>query len=83
MGAVLNPYLNFRGNAGEAMEFYRDVFAAKLNLATFADHHASSDPSEDHLIMHADLEGPEGSGSWAPMFRTGWSSRPAPTSRCH
>jgi PhnB protein len=60
MGTALNPYLNFRGNAREAMEFYRDVFGAKLNLATFADYHASSDPSEDALIMHAELEGPDG-----------------------
>jgi PhnB protein len=60
MGTLLNPYLNFRGNAREAMEFYRGVFGGKLTIATFADFHASSDPGEDHLVMHADLEGPEG-----------------------
>ena len=60
MGTALNPYLNFRGNAREAMEFYSSVFGGKLNIATFADYHASTDPSEDALIMHADLEGPGG-----------------------
>jgi PhnB protein len=56
VATTLNPYLNFRGNTREAMEFYRDVFGGKLNVATFADYHASSDPSEDNLVMHADLE---------------------------
>ena len=60
MGITLNPYLNFRGNAREAMEFYEGVFGGKLNVSTFADYHAASDPSENDLVMHADLEGPEG-----------------------
>lgn len=60
MGITLNPYLNFRGNAREAMEFYKDVFGGRLNIATFADYHASQDPSEDALVMHADLEGSGG-----------------------
>jgi PhnB protein len=29
-------------------------------MATFAEFHASSDPSEDDLIMHADLQAPGG-----------------------
>jgi PhnB protein len=60
MGITLNPDLNFRGNAREAMEFYEGVFGGKLNVSTFADYHAASDPSENDLVMHADLEGPEG-----------------------
>jgi PhnB protein len=60
MGITLNPYLNFRGNAREAMEFYEGVFGGKLNVSTFADYHAASDPSENDLVMHADLEGSEG-----------------------
>ena len=60
MGITLNPYLNFRSNAREAMEFYEGVFGGKLNVSTFADYHAASDPSENDLVMHADLEGPEG-----------------------
>jgi PhnB protein len=60
MGITLNPYLNFRGNAREAMEFYEGVFGGKLNVSTFADYHAALDPSENDLVMHADLEGSEG-----------------------
>jgi PhnB protein len=57
---MLNPYLNFRGNAREAMEFYREVFGGKLNVSTFADFGASTDPSEARWVMHSDLEGPDG-----------------------
>ena len=60
MGVTLNPYLNFNGNAREAMEFYKDVFGGNLTVGTFAEFQASSDPSEDQLVMHADLEGPDG-----------------------
>src|SRR5215831_18104485 len=60
MAAVLNPYLSFRGNAREAMEFYKDVFGGELTTATFADFQASTDPSENDLVMHADLDGPDG-----------------------
>jgi PhnB protein len=60
MGITLNPYLNFRGVARDAMEFYRSVFGGRLNIATFADYHASQDPNEDALVMHADLEAPSG-----------------------
>ena len=60
MGTVLNPYLNFRGNAREAMEFYTEVFGGKLTLATFADFQAPVAPGEENLVMHADLEGPGG-----------------------
>ena len=60
MGTALNAYLNFRGNAREAMEFYRQVFGGDLTVATFSEFNASSDPSEDDLVMHADLQGPDG-----------------------
>src|SRR6266516_1637318 len=60
MGTTLNAYLNFRGNAREAMEFYNGVFGGTLTISTFAELQASSDPSEDQLVMHADLETPGG-----------------------
>jgi PhnB protein len=56
MATALNPYLNFRGTTREAMDFYHEVFGGKLNVATFAEFHASSDPSEDNLVMHAELD---------------------------
>jgi len=56
MKTLLNPYLGFRDNAREAMTFYQTVFGGKLDMKTFKDYHASEDPSEDNLIMHAMLE---------------------------
>ena len=60
MQSKLNPYLSFKDNTREAMEFYRTVFGGKLDLSTFKDYHASQDPSEDHLIMHSVLEADNG-----------------------
>ena len=56
MQTKLNPYLSFRDNAREAMEFYKTVFGGKLELRTFKEYHASQDPSEDNKIMHGMLE---------------------------
>jgi PhnB protein len=56
MATLLNPYLNFRDNTREAMEFYQSVFGGKLDMMTFKDYGASQDPSEDDKIMHAQLE---------------------------
>ena len=60
MRSTLNPYLSFKDNTREAMEFYRTVFGGKLNVSTFKDYHASQDPSEDNLIMHSVLEADNG-----------------------
>lgn len=60
MQVTLNPYLSFRDNARQAMEFYHSIFGGQLNMQTFQDFHASQDPSEDHLVMHAELEGDHG-----------------------
>jgi PhnB protein len=35
MQTNLNPYLSFRDNARQAMEFYRSVFGGKLTMNTF------------------------------------------------
>jgi PhnB protein len=55
MPTVLNPYLNFRGTAREAIEFYRSVFGGELQISTFGEYQASQDPSEDQLVMHSRL----------------------------
>ena len=56
MRTTLNPYLNFKDNTRDAMEFYRTVFGGKLDLSTFKEYHASTDPSEDDKIMHSVLD---------------------------
>ena len=60
MASKLNPYLSFKGNAREAMEFYKTVFGGKLSITTFKEFHASDDPSDDDLVMHAVLEADSG-----------------------
>jgi PhnB protein len=56
----LNPYLSFRDNAREAMTFYQKVIGGELTVSTFAEFHASTDPTEQHKIMHSQLESPDG-----------------------
>ena len=56
MTSKLNPYLGFRDNAKDAMEFYHSVFGGELNVSTFGELQASEDPAEADKIMHAQLE---------------------------
>ena len=60
MTSRLNPYLGFRDNAKDAMEFYHSVFGGELTSSTFGEMHASEDPAEAGKIMHAQLETPSG-----------------------
>ena len=60
MQTRLNPYLSFKDNTRDAMEFYRTVFGGKLDMQTFKELNASQDPSEDDKIMHSQLEAENG-----------------------
>jgi PhnB protein len=60
MPTRLNPYLSFRDNAREAMEFYRSVFGGELTVSTFGEFGASDDPAEKDKVMHSQLESPGG-----------------------
>ena len=55
MASRLNPYLNFNGNARQALEFYHSVFGGDLTLSTFGDFGAQGSPDADR-IMHGQLE---------------------------
>jgi PhnB protein len=55
MTSRLNPYLNFNGNARQALEFYTSVFGGELTLSTFADLGAPDSPDANR-IMHGQLE---------------------------
>jgi PhnB protein len=55
MASQLNPYLNFDGNARQALEFYQGVFGGELNVMTFGDMGAA-DASDVGKIMHGQLE---------------------------
>jgi PhnB protein len=52
----LNPYLSFKDNAREAMEFYQVIFGGKLDVSTFKDLQAPVDADEENLVMHSQLE---------------------------
>jgi PhnB protein len=60
MAARLNPYIQFDGNAREAMEFYQGVFGGDLATNTFKDYGASHGPEDDDKLMHGQLETPTG-----------------------
>lgn len=60
MATILNPYLSFRDNAREAMEFYHSVFGGELTTSTFADFRASDDPAEQDKVMHSMLSTRDG-----------------------
>ena len=60
MATRLNPYLSFRDNAKQAMEFYQSVFGGELRVSTFGEYHASEDPAEQDKIMHGELVTPGG-----------------------
>ena len=60
MAVRLNPYLNFKDDAREAMTFYQSVLGGELHLNTFGEFQASEDPAEQDKVMHAQLETPDG-----------------------
>ena len=55
MQSRMSPYISFKDNTREAMEFYKTVFGGKLDMNTFKEFHASEDPAEGDKIMHAML----------------------------
>jgi PhnB protein len=58
--AILNPYLGFRGQAREALDFYRSVFGGEVTSSTLGEAQATQDPAEKDWIMHGQLETPSG-----------------------
>ena len=59
MASRLNPYINFRDNARQAMEFYQSVFGGDLVLHTFGEYGSPDTPAANN-IMHGMLETPNG-----------------------
>ncbi|WP_433211807.1 VOC family protein [Dactylosporangium sp. CS-047395] len=55
MASRLNPYINFRGNARQALEFYQSVFGGELRMNTFGEF-GSDDAAIADQIMHGQLE---------------------------
>lgn len=60
MNTRLTPYLGFRDNARQAMEFYHAVFGGELIQNTFEEFQTGDDPAENNKIMHSMLTSPGG-----------------------
>jgi PhnB protein len=58
MTSTLNPYLGFRDNAREAMEFYQGVFGGKLDVSTFGQF--GTQGADADKVMHAQLNADNG-----------------------
>lgn len=59
--STITPYLSFRDNAREAMEFYQSVLGGALDLVHFRDFpQMPHDPADDDRIMHAHLHTDDG-----------------------
>ena len=56
MNSILNPYISFKDNAREALEFYKGVFGGELTTSTFKEGGTQGmAPDEENLIMHGML----------------------------
>ena len=54
--ALLNPYLNFRGQAREAIEFYQSALGGEFTVSTFGDFQMPGvADDEKNSIMHGQL----------------------------
>lgn len=61
MTITLNPYLSFRGQAREALDFYASVLGGTPTTTTFAEGGmAAQFPGEEDLLMHGQLLTPIG-----------------------
>jgi PhnB protein len=59
MASRLNPYLSFKDNARQAMEFYQNVLGGTLEVNTFGEYGDPESPDADK-IMHSLLDTPSG-----------------------
>ncbi len=55
MTSKLNPYISFRDNAREALQFYESVFGGTLTVNTFGEYGDADSPIADK-VMHGLLE---------------------------
>lgn len=77
----VNPYLNFKGNAEEAFNFYRNVFGGELSILRFKDLEDNMGATGDDLNKIANVTLPIGAetlllgsdaiGSWGESFQRG------------
>jgi PhnB protein len=56
VSASVNPYLNFRGGAREALTFYGTVFGVEPRISSFKDFGMPVGEGEEDLVMHGQLD---------------------------
>lgn len=76
MQSILNPYINFDGQAQEAMEFYQSVFGGELTMNNYQEGGMPADPATDGKIMHAMLVAENGMNLMASDVPPGMSYSP-------
>jgi len=59
MPTILNPYISFKDNAREALEFYHSVLGGELTINTFGEYGDPSAPGADG-VMHGQLKSAAG-----------------------
>jgi PhnB protein len=71
----LNPYISFRDDARQAMEFYRGIFGGELTVNTFGEFGHPNEAEADK-VMHAQLETERGFTLMASDTPEGMDHRP-------
>ena len=56
MSANVNPYLNFRGSAREALTFYHSVFGGEARINSFREFGMPVGEGEEDLVMHGQID---------------------------
>ncbi|RSD15473.1 VOC family protein [Amycolatopsis eburnea] len=75
MASRLNPYLSFRDDARQAMEFYKSVFGGTLTVNTFGEF-GSPEGADADKIMHSQLETDKGFTLMAADTPAGMEHKP-------
>lgn len=62
MSAILTPYLNLRGTAREALEFYHAALGGTVTITSFEQGGMADQvrPDEGELVMHGQVDGDHG-----------------------
>ncbi len=60
MSVTTTAHINFRGQAREALEFYRSVFGGDAMIATYADIHQVEDPAQADSVAWGQVQAPSG-----------------------
>lgn len=56
---TVEPYLFFKGNCAQAMEFYKDIFGGEISSQTYGEVGAAQGGFPADYVMHASLKGGE------------------------